>query len=753
MPTSIEKEMSDGVWMARNQLMKPIQISQVDWSVTQSRNTNIVELRYPDLLGLQESLVYRTLRMYAFYRISPVFRVQINATVFHQGQLIVSFDPFELCTSSPEFYSFTHIYATGLPNVKIMASYSDAVELKIPFTHPRSFFSTNSTEPYNTLGTFRITVLNPLIAAEGASSTLSVTTWVYGIDAQVHVPIQDHDLELNYEEDEFEPTAKVSNKESSSQSLFSSVLNQGKTALGNVTDIVGNVISGNIGQALRSGQGLIDTLGNVFGFDYPSRTVQPPKTISPIENLSLAKGVSQSQRLALDPFSLHKLHDDIALESMDGMNLKRLMQMPMLLTQFTFSSTSTRGTLLKSIIVNPCISPVIGGSLQRSYLSYISNGFVYWSGGIVYDIEIVATKFHSGKLIFAYEPNVVTPPSYLSVSDSLPNVIVDIQQSSTARFIVPYTSTTSMKDTFMPMDGDIVDSATGILCCYVQNTLAFASNVAPSIEINVYVSASNDFSLYVPQRPVFNRGEEVEQFEATSIQLVTNKNEQPESSTVLSFNQNFSISRQQFGEDYSLLDLVKRFSPGSTLSITLNVENGQTSIPVNPTFMDITQGISSSYLNYWSKLYCCWSGSLRYKFISLTGRNTTACLQVTHLPTRKNIRIPSSNIEESQDYYDDYGGFGMVRTQLSQDCALEIEVPYYSKFNMLLSPFSLISAFADSIQRVLVNGYLLVKCSGSNPEENIIINTYVAAGDDFRLIYPRPPPIDDSLSIFSLTTL
>lgn len=247
MPTSIEKEMSDGVWMARNQLMKPIQISQVDWSVTQSRNTNIVELRYPDLLGLQESLVYRTLRMYAFYRISPVFRVQINATVFHQGQLIVSFDPFELCASSPEFYSFSHIYATGLPNVKIMASYSDAVELKIPFTHPRSFFSTNSTEPYNTLGTFRITVLNPLIAAEGASSTLSVTTWVYGIDAQVHVPIQDHDLELNYEEDEFEPTAKVSNKESSSQSLFSSVLNQGKTALGNVTDIVGNVISGNIG--------------------------------------------------------------------------------------------------------------------------------------------------------------------------------------------------------------------------------------------------------------------------------------------------------------------------------------------------------------------------------------------------------------------------------------------------------------------------------------------------------------------------
>nr|AWK77869.1 structural polyprotein [Robinvale bee virus 6] len=750
MPKSIEKEMADGMWMARNQLMKPVQVSQVDWSVTQARNTNIVELIYPNLLSNQESLVLRTLRMYAFYRISPVFRVQINATVFHQGQLIVSFDPFDISEFVSNGYDFNHVSATGLPNVKIMASYSDAIELKVPFTHPRSYFTTNSSEPFNTLGTFRITVLNPLLAAEGASSSLSVTTWVYGVDAQVHVPIQDHDLILNAVSDPVEATSNVTtNKEPSN--LLGGLLNQGKQLVGNVTDVFGNLVSGNIGQTLRSGQGLIDTLGSIFGFDYPSRTLQPPKTISPIENLAIAKGVSQSQRLAIDPFSLHKLHDDIALESMDGMNLKRLISMPMLLTQFSFTSTSSRGTLLKTILVNPCLAPRFNSQatpfLQRSYLSYISNGFLYWSGGIIYDIEVVATKFHSGKLIFAYEPNVRDPPSYSAVSDSLPNVVIDIQQASTARFLVPFTSSTSMKDTFMPLDSDILDSATGILCCYVQNTLAFASNVAPSIEINVYISAADDFSLYVPQRPVFDRPMDNE-MEPTSLLLVTNKNEPPNVVSSLSYKQNFTIPRQQFGEDYSLLDLVKRFSPA--YSITLSSENNyQNNLPINPTAQPIDFGKSSSYLSYWSLLYSCWTGSLRYKFVSRTSRTTNSSLLVTHVPTFKSITTPNAD-ESLLNFHMDYGGFGMVRTQLSQDCALEIEVPYYSKFNMLISPIGLLGIFSKAIQPVVLNGYLLLASTG---DEQIEIDTYVAAGDDFRLIYPRSPPVDRTISIYYIETL
>lgn len=748
-PKNIENEMADGTWMARNQLLKPVQVSQAIWQTTQQRGADVIEFDYPQILGENESLVLRTLRMYAFYKLSPCFRVQINATVFHQGQLICAFDPYSYCDNpfTTANYVYNHIYATGLPNVKIMASHSDAIELKLPFIHPRSYLTTNTPLAYNNLGTFRITVLNPLIAAEGASPNLTVTVWAYAENAEVHVPIQDHTPILAFEAPE-EP-----------ELVETSFIENIKKIPGHLTDIAGNLASGNVGQALRKGQGLIDTLGDMFGFDYPARTLQPPKTISPIENLALSKGVSQSQRLALDPYSLQSLDDEIASESKEAMNLKRIAQMPMLLTQFEFSGTNPPGTLLKTIYVNPCVSPVVNtNSLQRTYLSYVANGFVYWSGGIVYNVEIVATKFHSGKLIFAYVPNTDEVPSYSAVSDSLPNVIVDIQQSSAMKFVVPFTSSTPMKATFAPTDDlndlNFIDSCTGTLVCYVQNALAYASNVASSIEINIYVSAAQDFSLYVPQRPVFNRNVpqptsfEKLDLQETSILLNTNKNEGQDTSVVLSLGKGISMARNHFGEDYSLLDLIKRFSPGET--ITLTSAEPSRILSVSPTIFDFDNP-QLSYLSYWSKLYNCWSGSLRFKFLAKTNKDSTSSLHAVHIPTSASALIPSLEIINTEYAY---GGFGMAKTQIMQDCGLEIEVPYYSRYNMLFTSGSLATIYAPILNDMYYNGYLSITSTPGDDEEDIPeIETFIAAGDDFRLVYVRPPPIDQTNTILSITTL
>lgn len=755
LPSVVEQEMAEGTWLARHQLMKPVQVSQVDWTTTQARGTDIVSLAFPQVLANQESLVLRTLRMYAFYKISPIFRVQINATVFHQGQLICSFDPFDICSTEAFDYDFSIYYATGLPNVKIMASFSDAVELKIPYIHPRSFLTTNTDEAYNTLGRFRISIINPLLAAEGASSSLTVTTWIYASQAQVHVPIQDHTPILSFaSDDSVEATSLISG----AADIASNLLETGKEKLGTVFDegknllqggqqLYGNLMSGNIGQALRTGQGLIDSLGKIFGFDYPARTLQPPKTISSIENLAITKGVSQSQRLGMDPFALHSLPDEVASESIEAMNLKSLVCMPMLLTQFVFNSTQTRGTLLKSIPVNPCVSHWDGSHLNRTYLSYVSNAFTYWSGGIVYDIEVIATKFHSGKLIFAYIPNTLVEPDYSAVSDSLPNVVIDIQQSSSVQFIVPFTSSTALKNTFatgtlVDRRTGIIDTCTGVLACYVQNTLAYASNVAPSVEINIYISAAKDFSLFVPQRPVLDLPEPVE---ATSLLLDTNKNESQSSPVSLAFGQGISRIFPRFGEDYSLFDLVKRFSPCERRAFTTTGED-----PTQLLVFQVNPLLEQSYLRYWSLLYSCWSGSIRYKFVALTNRSTTAGLQATHLPTMMSARaIDNEEAIKPSDVW----GLAAVRTQLSQDNALEIEIPFYSKYSMLITTINeFAAALIPPIGDLVNNGMIALQCVSTEPQD-LSIDVYTAAGDDFRLIYPRPPPIDRSPAILKVTGL
>lgn len=731
----VEMEMSDSNWMAKEQLMKPVLLSQVPWSTSQTVDTAIYRVRFPQVLETVDSLALRTLRMYAFYKLSPCFRIQINATQFHQGQLICSFDPFSMLSSytsdnpnNPQLMS--HYTATGLPSVKIMASESDAVELCIPFIHLRSFLTTNNTTLFNNMGTFDIRVLNSLLAAAGASSTLTVSIWVYARDAQVHVPIYDHDPIL-------EPTSKnLQSKQlvklSSNNSIFDSV----KQGISQTTDIIGNVLTGNFGQALRKGQGLIDTVGSIFGFDYPSNTISPDKNITPYENLAVAIGKSRSQRMAIDPFSMHILEDDVASESMTAMDLLTIARTPMLLTQFTVSDTENSGTPLLDIPITPAyqVTQIFDRTYQPTYLSHVSSAFTYWSGGIVYDFEVVATRFHSAKLLIAYVPNlqITDRVTYEQALSSCPNALLDIQQTSKLSIIIPFTSTTPVKSTAFSTDIDSVingssyaETCNGRLLVFLVNTLAHASNVAPSIDLNLYISAADDFKLFVPRKPEFlEPGPISPTLEATSgIGITHEKNNIDEpTQAVLSKGQSRSVISSRYGENYTLRDVIKRFSKSISLVGESQIIDTLFSFRVTPFVPSATGEIYDNYLSYWSGIYSAWSGSIRYKIYIPSNRTTTGEVSVTHFQDQSDATSISLS-----DY-----GYATIATTAPQDNVMEIEAPYYSKYNMLLTRTRL---SVDQLN--LVNGSLLVRqTSDLKPEEFVI---YLAAGEDFRFIYLRPP--------------
>lgn len=756
----VDKEMADGSWFAKQQLMKPIQIGQYQWTVSQTRNTNIADFSIPAVFANIESLTLRTLRMYAFYKLSPIIRVQINSTQFHQGQLIAAFDPFSLTVNSKVGDVYSLIYATGLPHVKIMASESDSIELELPFTHPRSFLTTNSNTTFNNLGHFYLTVMNPLVVAEGTSPTVTATIWIYAKEADVHVPIFDHNPIL-------EPTSgKMPTSDVPVQTpTLASTLKKG---FKQTTDMVGNFMTLQFGQALRKGQGLIDTLGELFGFDYPSDPISPQKFITPIENLAVGKGKSRSQRLAIDPYSLHNVDDSIASESRKAMSLLSIAKMPMLLNQFTFSSTDAQDSLLFSCPVHPQISPVFltdtAGGVQRTYLSFVSNAFCYWSGGIKFDIEVVATRFHSGKLLVAYVPNSQDIPTYQQAT-LLPNVIIDIQQTSNTTFTVPYTSSTPMKSTILLADAtpaQYVDACTGTLVIYVQNLLTHASNVSPSIEINTYIYGAEDFSLYIPRRPVVNYTNKKKQLLVEPTSGISIMSHDPSStSAVLSKDQDLSIPRHHFGEEYNLLDLIRRFSYLSpTTYEKLNESVYQPIVAINPFDYDLNVTIDTypnnyvAFINYFSRIYSCWVGTLRYKLVFPVSRTNTDAYTLYHIPDTQLELVDKYNViypGYDQNYL--ANGYGTLCTTLSQDNSIEFEVPYYSKYNMLLTRASGAPGISDEY---VFNGkvYSVNTASESDPKETTTSGKlYIAAGEDFRFIYLRPPPVNSSVDFAFVTTL
>lgn len=751
--TRVENEMAEGTWMAKQQLMKPIQLGQFVWSTSSARDQVVCQFRFPGVMQNLESIVTRTLRMYAFYKLSPTFRIQINSTQFHQGQLICAFDPFSINsipTNSGLYLGkdYSSIFsATGLPHVKIMASESDAVELKIPYIHPRSFLTTNALSANNDMGTFFIRVMNPLVAAEGASPSLTVTVWMYANQAEVHVPIQDHEpiLEATSKIIHDTQSKQISNLQQHKPSFTESL----STGVGQISNIIGNVATGNFGQALRKGQGLIDTVGNIFGFDYPSESISPPKTISPVENLAVCIGKSRSQRLAVDPMSLHILQDDIASESLASMDLLKIAQIPMLISQYVFSNSNAAQSTIFTLPCHPNMSPIVNTAVQKTYLSFLSEAFVYWSGGLTFDIEIVATRFHSGKLLLAYVPNTQEIPTYDQASDCLPNVIIDIQQTSSFSFNIPFTSSTPLKLTNLsqsPSQMQFVDASIGTLVCYVQNTLAYASNVSPSVEINVYLRASPDFSFYIPRKPIFPPfvppdppSTQSVPLEATSGTSLLTNNRDP-TTVSLTKDQASSNLRPLFGEDYSLKDIIKRFSYSFSSSISPISQTDPSEITleqinVNPYPLSTrysTTSTSLTFLQFFSLIYSAWSGSIRYKIMTYENRSSKIILSVYHVPTNEpqNASGTLTNLNSQ--------GYAHHRTNVSQDNALEIEVPFYSKYNLLLtrSPFASFSTFTR-------NGYMYLYCDDYfEPEESLLsYDIYEAAGEDFRFIYLRPPPL------------
>lgn len=760
-----ELEMADDTWIAKQQLMKPVQLAQVSWSTTMPRDTEIYECNFPQVIESVDSIFLRTLRMYAYYKLSPCFRVQINTTQFHQGQLICSFDPFTISSrvaapisGIPDFDIF---YASGLPNVKIMASESDATELVIPFIHPRSYLTTNATQVYNNLGAFRISILNPLTVADGSSPSVTVTIWLYAKDSQVHVPIFDHTPIL----DDVEPPptlvatsgfidsigGQFSSLTNQLSSMASPIISSIKKGGAQAHTLYGNIVSGNVGQALRTGQGLVDTLGDMFGFDYPARTIQPPKTISAVENLAVGIGQSQSQRMAIDPFSMHIIPDEIAGESIDSMNLMKIAQMPMLLSQFSFNSTQPMDTLLFSCPINPTVGTARNG-IRRSYLSAVSNAFTYWSGGINFDIEVVATRFHSGKLLFAFVPNDSSIPTYAQAATSLPNVIVDLQQTSSTRFKIPYVSSTPLKAVQRKLGLDLqedafFDASIGTLVCFIQNTLAYASNVSNSVELNLYISAADDFNLYVPAKPLFDivlspPTEPVLVATSNQIGIDLNKNNDVDTATVLAKGNGESIPRKHFGENYSLIDILRRFNFISTNKLLLGSAE---LLNVTPT----TDATDIPYQLYFSYMYSAWSGTLRYKIVPESSRIDRLQLQVLHLPCLNSYltMFPNDQTLVSRDLQ----GFATLLTQTQQDAAIELEVPYYSRYNMIL-----LNKTADFDIDLTQNGYLVLNGIGSlsdSSQTSLPYSLYQAVGEDFRFIFLRPFPTDLTNIAYTVQTL
>lgn len=139
----------------------------------------------------------------------------------------------------------------------------------------------------------------------------------------------------------------------------------------------------------------------------------------------------------------------------------------------------------------------------HTMLSALSLQYARWRGSLKYTIEVLPTNFHQGQLFIAFQPflngSTVTPD--LSSSRNCLSAVIDLSVSNRTELTIPFNSDQDylFLNQTVPLSTQSRNYALGYLSMFVQNPLTGNDVVSSTIDINVWISAGDDFEYAVPR--------------------------------------------------------------------------------------------------------------------------------------------------------------------------------------------------------------------------------------------------------------
>jgi hypothetical protein len=519
--TGISKSfsMAETPYGLQQTFQKPILLAQVPWNTTQEPGANIYGPKsIPSILTEVNSTMRNLFRIFAYYKLDIKLRFQLNSTPFNCGRIIAWFNPL-IAPTNQDNYPSDYISATGYPHVLIDASTSTVAELVIPFQHIQTYFTTNTSDSLDILGTLNVQVLNTLRVGEGASVPIYLAIYIMADISSLHVTIPEH-----------EPIIPESS-DGVSDAVATAVATVGAPIKSLVTGIP--IIGGLVDSALS---GLSRGFG---GLDAPENPVVDVNAVPrAFPSISRGAGPMEFEKLSLVP-ATSSVADSIPFcgTGTDEMDLNYITKIPMLVNKF-YWTTALQDNAFWPLPVSPLVcwtdttvtgeAPTITHTRRYypSYLAYFSSPYCFWRGGIKFRFDFISTPYHTGRILFFWVPNGIVlynntldnPPT-LQEATMYPHVVFDLKLNKEVELTVPYDTYTPMKrqkyyddgESFFPAPKDAVNSVkisndgtrgkyyaetcNGVLMAYILTPLSCPNSTAQQIDINIYMYAADDYEV------------------------------------------------------------------------------------------------------------------------------------------------------------------------------------------------------------------------------------------------------------------
>nr|WPR18016.1 MAG: capsid protein [Crogonang virus 5] len=725
-------------------------------------------------------------RISNFYllRCNLKLKFMINGNSFYYGRFIASYLPFAssdtLREKVPANRFIDHITLSSQgPHVFLDPTTSQGGDLTLPYFHPSSNLSITG-QTWTDMGFIFIDTIAALQHANSGTDPINLTVFAYADDVHMSIPTSVEPASLSPQgtmeksEDEV-VTGKISGLASAAASGFK--------ALAAYAPIAPYAMAASYGATMVAG------VARLFGYSRPRITSSAPCRYKPeiYGNLANTDVGENTYALSLDSKNAVTIDPRVTgLSGMDEMTVSHIVSHESFFHLFTWSTAQAPETCLAQIRVDPTLYRQLSNQKFLTSTAYMATPFKFWTGTLNFRFQIICSGHHRGRLRIVYDPVSLGTSAEYNVNYTH---IVDIAEVTDITVSIPpcqptalmqplginFVPTTSFYTTGTALAASTT-SGNGVIGVYVVNDLAIPSLSAAAISIACYVSGGDDFAVFAPTDGlsgalVLKPQGLLEPAESSTVDANAPISEGTKMVPVVS---SMDALPQIFcGEKfYSIRPLLKRYgyhhSWGSDGTGTGTIAHATSAFPYNRG--NVTSAITvragaipynycnTTALSYFSYAYVGWRGSIRWKIaltdfcVGTTGTNSTVtsmyCARVPEGASYTNVvqafandGTPSSNSARVLNVRDSTGFEGLSVVNNNTNPVLEVELPYYSNKRFQLCALqdrtSISYAGTERVEGKIT--HLNVRTAVATA---VSVDEYVAAGDDFSLVfYIGPPPL------------
>jgi len=471
---------------------RPIYCGTYSWPATAARfsmisTTGIVNLPF-DIFNIATS-IRNLMPLAALYRMKLCLNVSLTGTISHQGTLLVSILPPQLQAPYSDSGRKINTMLSG-PHAFLSANEASSVCLEVPWYYNMDLglmdLSGTTTArlagdlyaPNLDVATLSVMVLNPLVPATSATTSVSLVVEAFFKELDLYVPTPRSIFFTTTPPTSFsgEGLWEIASK------ATDSVFDLGKRTAVDMID------------------GMRGTLRSYTGLHNPNVTKLDDKHIMSFRNyLNVVDSGTCMEKLDPNSTTERVTQDYDFHTSVDEMMIKNIISKPQYLGSFQVSTTNNTGALLWARPISPYQGGTNAGSMLANNIETLYWMTRAWKGGMKIHIQSAMSNKHSVKLkvVKLYAPSSTVQTQYPPMAGVInaPSDLLEFSAGNQTMTVdLAYLSRNRML--YNSKDNTIMSALHGMYYIYVAQPLVAGDSAPTTVEFNVYMSCDSDFQYY-----------------------------------------------------------------------------------------------------------------------------------------------------------------------------------------------------------------------------------------------------------------